>query len=77
MANGASQQSTASSLSSQPASQASIVHLVISDSGLEFVKTFLGINEEDFYRLLVNYLNDKFSDVVGDRPVRDVGTRYC
>lgn len=55
--------------------------LWISDCGLyhklEFVKTFLGINEEDFYRLLVNYLNDKFSDVVGDRPVRDVGTHYC
>lgn len=44
---------------------------------LEFVKTFLGIGEERFYELLVNYLNDKFSDVVGDRPVRDVGRHYC
>jgi len=44
---------------------------------LKIAKTFLGIDEERFYELLVNYLNDKFSDVVGDRPVRDVGVHYC
>ena len=51
----------------------------LDDEALEayIAKTFLGINEERFYELLVNYLNDKFSDVVGDRPVRDVGSHYC
>ena len=44
---------------------------------LILLRRFLHISSGTFDKFLVTYLNKKFSDVLGDRPIQDVGRHYC
>ena len=44
---------------------------------LILLRRFLQISSGTFDKFLVTYLNKKFSDVLGDRPIQDVGRHYC
>jgi len=46
-------------------------------SNLLSYSRLLSIPEEETKNQLIDYLNKKYSDVVGERPIRKINAEYC